>query len=144
MSASDFGLKVSLPGYDVNTATPEQCSVHSSYPPFKAKVNQTNPHFGTLDVDFTGAVTQNLTQTVYSFNHGYSYTPLSMPSIQFYDSTGALTAIGIGTTGVGSTLAINAYATSTQFLVTIYDDFFWTGALARLVVSYYVFAENGA
>jgi len=144
VSAEDFGLKVSLTGYDVKAATPEQCSVHSSYPPFKAKTNQTSPHFATLDVDFTAAVTQNVTHTVYSFNHGYDYTPLTLPSIEFYGSTGALTAVGIGNTGVGATLIIKAYANSSQFLVTIYDDFFWTGALARLVVSYYVFAENGA
>lgn len=143
MSAGDFGFKVSLPGYDVKTATPEQCSVHSSYPPFKAKVNQTDPHFATLDVDFTGVITQNLTQTLYLFNHGYTYTPFTIPSITFTENGGQQFS-GIGNIGVGSTLSIDAYANSSQFLVTIYDNFNWTGANARLLVSYYVFAENGA
>lgn len=145
MSASNFGYKVSLPGYDVKTATPEQCAVHSSYPPFKSKTSQSNPHFATLDVDFTATVTQNVTHTIYSFDHGYGYTPASLPNIEFYsDASMPPTVVGIGFTGVGATLAITAYCTSTQFIVTLYDDFNWTSANSRLIVSYYVFAENGA
>lgn len=136
-----YVAKVSLPGYDVGSATPEKCSIHSGYPSLKAKTGQTSPHFATLSVDFSATVTQNVTHTVYSFNHGYGYVPFSLASIVF--NTGTQYIVGIGFAGVGATLAINAYCTSSQFIVTIYDDFNWTSSNATLEVSYYVFAENG-
>jgi hypothetical protein len=139
---NDYGFKVSLPGYDVGSATPEQCAVHSSYPPFKSKTNQNPPHFATVSVDFTGVITQDLTQTLYSISHGYSYIPFTIANIVFVDSSGG-TEVGIGFAGVGSTLAINAYCDSTNFYVTIYDNFNWTGANATLDVSYYIFCEEG-
>lgn len=142
MSAEDFGFKVSLPGYDVKTATPEQCAVHSSYPPFKSKMNQSSPHFATVNVDFTATITQNVTHTLYAINHGYTYIPLTISNIVFNDSGGG-TEVGIGFAGVGATLAINAYSTASQYIITIYDNFNWTSATASLEVSYYVFAENG-
>ena len=37
------GLKISLPGYDVETATPEQCAVHSDYSSFKIAPNTNDP-----------------------------------------------------------------------------------------------------
>lgn len=144
MSASNFGYKVSLPGYDVRTATPEQCAVHSSYPPFKAKTGQSPAHFAQLAVDFTGGVTQNVVHTVYSFNHGYGYTPFVLPSLEFTDSGVPFTFPGVGYIIVGSTLIIGAYADSSQFFVTVYDDAFWINNNCTLNVSYYIFAENGA
>jgi hypothetical protein len=143
MSAEDYGFKVSLPGYDVKTATPEQCAVHSSYPPLKAKLDQTPPHFAQVIVDFTGAVSQATTHTLYAINRNYGYVPLTIPSMVFFEQ-GGQTFSGVGEVAVGSTLDILAYATSTQFIISIYDDFFWTGANAQLDVSYYIFAENGA
>lgn len=136
-----YVAKVSLPGYDVRTATPEQCAIHSSYPPLKAKVNEASPHIATLVVDFTGTVTQGVTHTLYSFNHGYGYIPFSLSSIVFND--GAQDVIGLGFAGIGATLAIDAFCTSTEFKITIFDDFNWTSNSASLQVSYYVFAEDG-
>lgn len=141
MSASDFGFKVSLPGYDVASATPEQCAVHSSYPPIKSKTNQTNPHFALLSVDFTATVTQGITHTLYAINHGYGYIPFTISSIVFYD--GSQSFHGIGFAGNASTLVIDAYCTTTQFIVQIYDDFNWTNSSATLEVSYFIAAENG-
>ncbi|SRR6266496_692385 len=140
---NDFVFKVSLPGVDVKSAIPEQCAVHSSYPPFKAKVDQPTPHFATLNVRFTTNLPQNTVVTVYSLNHRYGYIPFTIPSIVFLDS-GGITEAGIGNVGIGATLSIDAYATATQFIVTMYDDFFWTSSSASLQVSYYIFAENGA
>lgn len=139
---NEYGLKVSLPGYDVKTATPEQCSIHSSYPPLKSKTNRSNPHFATLVVDFTATITQNLTQTLYAFPHGYGYIPFNFGSIVFTPNVGT-NVVGIGFAGVGANLAIQAYCTATDFIVDIYDNFNYTGSNASLQVSYYVFAENG-
>lgn len=141
--STDLGLKISLPGYDVFTATPEQCSIHSSYPPLKAKLGQDRPHIATLNVDFTGAVTQANTLTLYQLPHGYGYTPFTLSNIIFDDGLGT-TAIGTGFAGIGANLSINAYSDATNFYITIYDDFFWTSNSASLVVSYFIFAENGS
>lgn len=141
---NEYGFKVSLPGYDVKTATPEQCSVHSSYPPFKSKINQSPPHLATLNVDFTSTITQNLTQVVYQIPHGYSYIPLTIANIVFNDGNPpSPTAIGIGFAGIGATLAIDAYCDASNFYISVYDNFSWTSANATLQVSYYIFAENG-
>lgn len=139
---SDYGYKVSLPGYNVLTATPEQCAVHSSYPPLKAKTNQSPSHFATLVVDFTGTVTQNVTHTLHTVTHNYGYVPFSISSIIFND--GSQDIVGLGFAGVGSTLAITASSTATAFTITLYDNFNWTNVNASLQVSFYIFAENGS
>lgn len=136
-----YVAKVSLPGYSVLTATPEQCAIHSSYPPLKSKVGQSPSHLATLNVTFTGTITQGVTHTVYSFNHGYTYIPLNLSNITLTISGVSVT--GIGFTGTGSSLAVNAYCTATQFIITVYDNAFWISAGDTLQVSYYVFAENG-
>lgn len=142
-----YVAKVSLPGYDAKAATPEQCVVHSSYPPLKAKVGQAQPHIATLNVTFTNFITQNSTIILYSPNHNYGYIPFNLSSIvitgvdNFFNP---YTISGLGYAGVGATLAIEAYCTTTQFIVTIYDDANWINNTARLQVSYYIFAEDGA
>ena len=137
-----YVAKLSLPGYDVNTATPEQCVVHSDYPPLKAKIGQSPSHISLLDVDFTATVTQNVAHTVYSISHGYDYIPFTLANL-IYDDSSSGTHVGIGWTGVGATLSITAESTSSVFRVIIYDNFNWTGSNARLRVSFYIFAENG-
>lgn len=137
-----FVAKVSLPGFDVRTATPEQCSVHSNYPPLKAKLGQSTPHVATLLVDFTGTVTQNVTHTLLTVPHNYGYIPFTISNIVFND--GSQDVLGLGFAGVGANLSINAYSDSSNFYVTIYDNFSWTSNNASLRVSYYIFAENGS
>ena len=137
-----YVAKVSLPGYSVQTATPEQCAIHSSYPPLKAKTGQSPSHSATLVVDFTGTVTQAVTHTLLTVPHNYGYVPFSISSIIFND--GSQNVVGLGFAGVGATLAIEAYSDSTNFYITLYDDAIWTSNNASLQVSYYIFAENGA
>lgn len=136
-----YVAKVSLPGFDVATATPEQCAVHSDYPPLKAKTGQNKPHIGTLVVDFTATITQSVVNTIYTVDHNYGYIPLNFSSIVFNDGT--QTIVGVGYAGVGTTLEIHAYCTSTQFIVTVFDSLVWTSNAASLQVSYYIFAESG-
>lgn len=138
----DYGMKIALPGYDAKTATPEQCAVHSSYPPLKSRANQAPPHYATLRVDFTKSTTQGSTVTLYAINHNYGYIPLNFASIKFNDTFQNI--YGTNYAGVGATLMIRAYCTTTQFIMTLYDDAVWTRAGAVLEVSYYIFAENGS
>lgn len=136
-----YVAKLSLPGYNVRTATPEQCSIHSSYPPIKAKLGQAVPHTATLSVDFTATVTQGVTHTLLTVPHNYGYIPFTIPNIVF--NTGSQEIVGLGFAGVGATLAIDAYSDATNFYVTLFDDFNWTSAAASLLVSYDIYAENG-
>lgn len=136
-----YKAKISLPNVDVKLATPEQCAVTSEFPPLKAKIGQNPDHIALLNINFSATVTQNVTHTVYSIPHGYGYVPLTLSNIVF--NNGSTIAVGTGYTGIGATLAIQAYATTTDYIVTIYDNFNWTSSAARLQVSYYIFAENG-
>lgn len=140
--SKDLGLKISLPGYDVLDATPEQCAVHSSYPPLKAKAEQDPPHFATLIVDFTAQVSQNVNHVVYSIPHGYNYVCSCLASISFRAQDGTVRE-GVGLVNIGATLSIECYTTEANFRVRVYDNNGWTGPNARLEVSYYVFAEDG-
>ena len=136
-----YVAKITLPGFDAKIATPEQCAVTSEFPPLKAKIGQSPDHIALLDIDFTARVTQNVTHTIYSIPHDYGYIPLTLSNIIF--NNGSQDIVGIGYAGVGANLDIQAYCTSTNFIVTIYDNFNWTSSAARLQVSYYIFAENG-
>lgn len=135
-------MKVALPGYDAKTAAPEQCAVHSSYPPLKSRANQSPPHYATLRVSFTKSTPQGSTVTLYDINHNYGYVPLNFASIKFNDTSQNI--YGMNYAGVGATLMIRAYCTSSQFIVTLYDQFNWTKNGALLEVSYYIFAEDGS
>lgn len=136
-----YVAKLSLPGYPVQSATPEQCAIHSSYPPLKAKAGQSPSHAATLVVDFTATVVQGVTHTLLTVPHNYGYIPFTIPGIVFND--GVQDIVGLGFAGVGATLAIDAYSDTSNFYVTLFDDFNWTNSSATLQVSYYIFAENG-
>lgn len=80
--SQDFGLKISLPGVDIKTATPEQCSVHSSYDTMKVKLDSNNPQFGNILVTFADNP-QTGTFPIYTIHHGYGY----IPAFYLYSST---------------------------------------------------------
>lgn len=67
-------FKVSLPGYDVKTATPEQCSIHSGYNTMKIKLDVNNPQFGNILVTFVDNPAAG-TYPIYIINHNYGYIP---------------------------------------------------------------------
>lgn len=141
-----YVAKISLPNVDVKFATPEQCAVTSEYPPLKAKIGQSPDHIALLTVNFSSRVTQGTTHTIYSIPHDYGYVPLTLSNIIFSTNGGPgvqQDIVGIGYAGVGANLTIQAYADSTNYKVTIYDNFNWTNSSAILQVSYYIFAENG-
>lgn len=68
------GIKISLPGYDVNTAAPEQCAVHSDYPNPKIKSGQSPAHFDVLPYTFSSDPADG-TYDLFTIAHGCSYTP---------------------------------------------------------------------
>lgn len=77
MSSEDWGVKISLPGVDVKTATAKELVLSTAYPNPKVQLNKDPAHFGMIQLIYNGAnqivgdVSRNITQ----FAHGYNYTP---------------------------------------------------------------------
>lgn len=72
-----YAIKVSLPGYDVTTATPEQCAIHSVFN--SPKIDATKENFLTFNIFFqtepphtAGTFVETI---LYKKEHGYNYTP---------------------------------------------------------------------
>jgi len=72
--SDSWGLKISLPGYSVETATPEQCSIHSSYDSLKVREDNQNPQLGNILVTFQDNPAVG-TYPVATINHNYGYIP---------------------------------------------------------------------
>lgn len=72
---TDWGLKISLPGYDVKNATPEQCALHSSYDTLKIKSDLQYPQEGNILITFTKNQTIATTIPLYTIIHNYNYPP---------------------------------------------------------------------
>lgn len=75
---ADYGLIVTLPGYDVADATPEQCAIHTKYN--SPKIDATKDHFVNLRVFFANeppdaGVGSTQETILYTTTHGYNYTP---------------------------------------------------------------------
>lgn len=74
-----YVIKAALPGYDVKTATPEQCAVHSSFN--SPKIDATKDHFVTIPIIFIHEPPQDLTPNAVTetilrpIEHGYNYIP---------------------------------------------------------------------
>lgn len=88
---SDYGLKISLPGIDVKTATPEQCSIHSSYDSLKIKLDNANPQEGNILITFTDTPTAG-TYNITTIHHGYDYIPAYY---FFFDVRGSSNNLGV-------------------------------------------------
>lgn len=81
---SNYGMKISLPGYDVKIATPEQCAIHSGYPSPKIKTTASPAHFGITDYTFSSDPA-NGTHNLLSIAHGYSgYIPAALVFVKNY------------------------------------------------------------
>lgn len=70
-----FVFKTSLPGIDAETASPEQCSLHSDYGNQKTKIGQDPEHFGVTEYTFTSNPADGTTTNIITVPHGYSYVP---------------------------------------------------------------------
>lgn len=139
---SDYGMKISLDGYDVKTASPEQCAVHSGYACPKIKIGQSPAHFGVYSHTFasTPAVGETVLTTI---NHGLGYKPMHMVLIKFNDGS-ADKAMPLPSQ-YGISLQIYAYCTASNLVIAINrapDGSDPTGQ--TWVFKYYIFVEQGA
>lgn len=87
---NSWGLKISLEGFDVTSATPEQCSVHSSYDSFKIGLFAPSPLEGNILVSFQDEPAAG-TYPIYTINHQYNYIPATY---FFFDVRQSSTVLG--------------------------------------------------
>lgn len=161
---SDFGIKVSANNTDVYSATDAQTILTSKFP--LAKLDRTNPvSFQNIRIFFASeppapAVgTQTTTTTLlYSFPHGYSYTPSIWAFCQAVGVTGQFSGtttyfqdkglVGGSDTSVGAANAqvytgvdeTNCYIYITKFTGLLGPQIFVAGA--ALNIRFYVFVED--
>lgn len=146
------GIKISLPGYDVKTATPEQLALSSDYISPKLLLNQTPAHANTFSYTVPTTVTANSTTNILAVNHGYSYTPASICHWTGYIDNGpGNVSFGICPMILISapTVAILAYCTATQFRLDLVVAAGHPGTIAgpiggqTVTLRYYILAESG-
>lgn len=145
--SSDYGVKIALPGYDVNTATPEQCSLHSGFANTKIKTNASPAHFNLIDYTF-GSNPGVGTLNIATIAHGYSYTPMALVYVQ--DVAGFLL-----TAGRYASLPVSAgplpdarfvyYTDGTNLKIDLVVNVVLAPSISgyRFKFKYYLFAENG-
>lgn len=145
---TQVGFKISLPGYSVETATPEQCSIHSSYDSLKVKVDNTNPQLGNITVTFQdnpGVGTYQL----YQVKHSYGYEPDVYFFFDFRSSSGSTS---LPTNETGS--IFNLDESGDEYFQVVVDDNYMTFNFVVLTNAdtvsgniynfrYYIFANNG-
>jgi hypothetical protein len=138
----DYGIKISLDGVDVKTATPEQCTLHSGYACPKIKLNQSPAHFGVYTKTFasTPAVGETILTTI---NHGLGYKPMNLVMIKYHDGVRNRAMPLPAQSGIS--LQIYAYATTTDLKIAINRSAGGTDPTGETwVFKYYIFVENGA
>lgn len=149
---NDFGIKVALPGFDVKTATPEQCSMHSSYPHLKLqRPTSGKNYFNTLSYTFASNPASGSTTNIFTLAHGYGYKPACMGFV--YANTGVGAPLPIDsylTMPAALGTALNAqyfqcWADSTNFKIEFVAPSNAINVNATVwTIKYYIFVENGA
>lgn len=146
---------VTLPGYDYDKATPDQCAINSDYDTLKIKLTDTQPHFGTIRVFFSvDYETANVTKRVFQIKHSYPYTPTWL----FFFDKGASSANSFLSVVMGDEFDLDVFG-SRRFVVShdasnIYFDFIVDPTFSptippddltgrTYVFRYYLFANEG-
>ena len=95
---NDYGIILTLPGFDVDTATPEQCAVHSAYPNPLIKMGAEPKHFGTINVFFASnpgeTDVDNPITYIARVPHGYPYAPNTLTIYSFIPLGETETVVG--------------------------------------------------
>jgi len=141
---SDYGFILTLPGYDYDKATPEQCVVHSKYPSPMINALVTPKHYGLVSVLFSSTIPSSTTRTLYSMNHNLGYTPVVWCLFNDPNNvTAAYTNYGIMPYFYGSG-TLRAWADDTKFVIDIVQDFVDSSAITGLTMTfrYYIFSES--
>jgi hypothetical protein len=149
-----YGIKISLPGYDVKTATPEQLALSSDYISPKLRLNQSPAHAGIVSYTVPTSFAAFTTVNILTVNHGYSYTPAALCHWTGYtDNVVATRSFGTAPMQLITSpdMRIIAYCTPTQFKIDAYrgNDFGFGPSIPAPIggqtvnLRYYILAESG-
>lgn len=151
---SDWGMNISLPGYDVFTAQPHQCAIHSGYPCLKfwtgyRAANFTSPAgfylYGTININFANNTPAGVATEVYRIQHDLgAYTPACLVRGKYTSlSSGQFNgALPIEPTG---TLKIYATTDQNYFKIMVRRDAGWGTMIGdTLTFNYMIFGTEGA
>lgn len=149
---NNFGIRVSLPGFDVKTANPEQSAIDSKYDTFKVNHHTDSPHSGLLRITFNNNPASGVITNIFSMSHEYSHRP----SLMTHFDTGPNFSAGQIIKGhvrlnPPGTAWIECYVTDKELRVDVRGgggtDF--TGASlgnypSVMTIRYDIFSEDGA
>ena len=141
----DYGMKVALDGYDVMSATPEQCAIHSGFASPKLDYYATPAHSGAVHLRFLNNPPSEIDTVIWSVPHAYSYTPMTLASMSYTENNLIYPLTGISTIAIGATLFLFARATPTHFeiVANVSTDVWDLVSLgASLTFSYNIYAES--
>ncbi len=140
---SDWGVKISLPGFDATTATPEQCVVHSAYAAPLVDATATPGHFGQVLITFNNDPSDGVDTIVYQVAHGYKYVPFALASgINTYSGGSTLT----GTLPITPTATFSLWTRTdaTNFYIYVHREAgYGTIVGSTLLATWFIFAGNG-
>lgn len=144
MSAGKF--IISLPGFNADTATPEQCAVHSSFPSPKVKVDPIFQHYGKIHLTFSRELTDSVPTTLLVIPHGLGYTPAIMSVLNYTDpASPSFQAGGVMPYSPTATFTLWLAADATNIYLRVYWNPGWGSMLTSLIdITYYLFVEDGA
>jgi len=151
---SNWGMKISLPGYDVFTAEPHECAIHSGYPCLKFWTGYRNATFtspagfylyGTVNVDFNNDTPAGVATEVFRLEHDLgAYTPACLvrgkyTSLAYGQFNGSLPIEPTGN------LKIYCITDQTYFKIMVRRDFAWGTMVGdTLTFNYMIFGTEGA
>lgn len=143
------GLKISLPGYDARTASPEFLSVDSDFPLLKCDLRKNPKNYGTLNITVASLpVGSGSAIQIYKQSHGYSYIPTFLTAWEYPPGTDPLsnlnTTFGIGDldASIGQNFYISMYCDSQNFYITGYTLSGSPVTNTSFTVRFYIFADD--
>lgn len=142
--AESWGIKISLPGVDVNKATPEQCVIHSKYDVHKINDHANPPHYGVLVLNVVNEPASPSTTNILTINHGYAYRPAAFIHIRDSGSNPPFLVTGHRSLDAFDQSYLQAYTTDTQFRIDLVKNGPITLAGRVFNIRYYIFAEDGS
>lgn len=133
---SDYGLKTSLNGIDIKTATLQQLAFSSSYPIFKIAFS------GNLTINVTAGTSSTPSKNVVNFNHNLGYIP-AFRCYCYVDSlqTQRQSLDVYSYFGQANNNSLVARMTTSQLILKLFN---WNTTTYSLTVYYYIYADVGS
>lgn len=141
------GIKISIPGFDVKTASPDQLSVSSDHAVPKCDLRPSPKHYGLIFFSITN-LAGGTGKTLYQIPHGYSYIPAYLTQWNIPIGTDSLSVTDNATYGIGDAdlslnngLYISMKTDNQYFTVSAYNGS-GLAASATGSIRFYIFADD--